>query len=220
MKMEIKKLTPDAYRLHDFLKEHAIGKNNAIKANDLCLKLGLTSTRELRKLRAEVNSGISELNKKILTSNNGYFVAGATTPEEAYKQYKDSAWRKIKMGVSMIQEGQRLLKMIGEDTQTRLDITGGLKDIEIYVNEAAKDVKRAANEIKGVGSILTELDSLLADPLVQEAMKLYGAKPEDDELDEDEEIEYTDEDAKADDADNINDEIKLGLRDKDGNFNE
>ncbi len=218
--MEIKKLTPDAYRLHDFLKEHAIGKNNAIKANDLCLKLGLTSTRELRKLRAEVNSGISELNKKILTSNNGYFVAGATTPEEAYKQYKDSAWRKIKMGVSMIQEGQRLLKMIGEDTQTRLDITGGLKDIEIYVNEAAKDVKRAANEIKGVGSILTELDSLLADPLVQEAMKLYGAKPEDDELDEDEEIEYTDEDAKADDADNINDEIKLGLRDKDGNFNE
>lgn len=218
--MEIKKLTPDAYRLHDFLKEHAIGKNNAIKATDLCLKLGFTSTRELRKLRAEVNSGISELNKKILTSNDGYFVAGATTPEEAYKQYKDSAWRKIKMGVSMIQEGKRLLKMIGEDTQTRLDITGGLKDIEIYVNEAAKDVKKAANEIKGIGSILDDLDTLLTDPLVQEAMKLYGAKPEDDELDEDEEIEYTDEDAKADDADNINDEIKLGLRDKDGNLNE
>ena len=209
--MEIKKLTPEAYRLHDYLKEHAVGKENAIKAKELCLRLGLTNTRTLRSLRAEVNSGISELNKKILTSNDGYFVAGAATPEEAYKQYKDSAWRKIKMGVSMIQEGQRLLKMIGEDTQTRLDITGGLKDIEIYV-------KKAADDIKGIGSILDNLDELMADPVVQEALKLYAHEVEDDEeIDED---EYTEEDAKADEADNINDEIKLGLRDKDGNLDE
>ena len=208
--MEIKKLTPDAYRLHDFLKEYAIGKNNAIKAKDLCLRAGISDTRTLRKLRAEVNSGISELNKKILTGNSGYYIASAETPEEAYKQYRESAWRKIKTGVSMIQEGQRLLKMIGQDTQTRLDITGGLKDIEIYV-------KPIIDEIKGVGSILDELDELMADPIVQEAMKLYGGVP-----DEDEEIEeeYTEEDYEADEADNINDEIKLGLRDKDGNLNE
>lgn len=216
--MEIKKLTPEAYRLHDYLKEHAVGKDNAIKATELCFRLGYTHTRTLRSLRAEVNSGISELNKKILTGNSGYYVAGAETPQEAYKQYRESAWRKIKTGVSMIQEGQRLLKMIGEDTQTRLDITGGLKDIEIYVNKAAKDVKRAAEEIKGVGSILTELDSLLADPLVQEAMKLYAPNPEEDELEE--EDEYTAEDYNADEADNINDEIKMGIRDKDGNLNE
>ena len=208
--MEIKKLTPEAYRLHDYIKEHAVGKDNAIKASELCLRLGYTSTRTLRSLRAEVNSGISELNKKILTGNNGYYVAGAETPEEAYKQYRESAWRKIKTGVSMIEEGERLLKMIGEDSQTRLDITGNLKDIEIYV-------KKKKDEIKGVGSILDDLEGLLADPIVQEAMKLYGGVPDEDEEDEE---EYTEDDHRADEADNINDEIKLGIRDKDGNLNE
>ena len=117
----------------------------------------------------------------------------------------------------MIEEGERLLKMIGEDTQTRLDITGNLKDIEIYV-------KPKTDEIKGVGAILDDIlndfDELMADPIVQEAMKLYGGVPDEDEEDEEDDYEYTEEDYKADEADNINDEIKLGIRDKDGNLNE
>jgi hypothetical protein len=209
--MELKKLSPDAYRLHDYLKVNALGKANAIKAIDLCLRAGISDTRTLRKLRAEVNSGISELNKKILTGNSGYYIASSETPEEAYKQYKESAWRKIKTGVAMIEEGERLLKMIGEDTQTRLDITGNLKDIEIYV-------KPKTESIKTIGSIMDDLERIASDPLCIEAMKLYGGVPDNDE--EEDEEEYTEEDYKADEADNINDEIKLGIRDKDGNLNE
>lgn len=133
--MLIKFLTPDAYRLHDYLVENAVGKDKAVKAKDLCARLNIADTRTLRLLRAEVNSATSELNKKILTGNSGYYIAGADNPSDAYAQYREAAWRKIKTGVSMIKEGQRLLKQIGMDTQTRLDLTGNLEDIEIYVKE-------------------------------------------------------------------------------------
>lgn len=215
--MEIKKLTPEAYKLHDFLKENALGKDNAIKAQELCWRLGLNDTRTLRRLRAEVNSGISELNKKILTGNNGYYIAAADTSTEAYDQYKESAWRKIKTGVAMIQEGQRLLKMIGQDTQTRLDITGNLKDIEIYVK----------SDIKPIMSIMDDFDTLLADPLVKEAMKLHAKDVYDEEENdhdeynndydsEDEvEFEYTKDDYLSDKADERYDEIRSGFDEDD-----
>lgn len=208
--MEIKKLSPEAYKLHDFLKENAVGKDKAIKAAELCWRLGYTNTRTLRSLRAEVNSGISELNKKILTGNDGYYIAASDQPEEAYAQYREAAWRKIKTGVSMIQEGQRLLKMIGQDTQTRLDITGGLKDIEIYV-------KKEPVITKTFSEVFEELNDLVKDPLVVEAMKLY-AKPEEDEEDEEEEEEeeereYTKEDYDADRGDELYKDSKIDWED-------
>jgi hypothetical protein len=153
MIMEIKRLTPEAYRLHDYLVSMAVGKDKAIKARDLCERLNIPDTRILRKLRAEVNSAISELHKKILTGNNGYYVAGADNHEEAYDQYKEAAYRKIRTGVSLIQEGRRLLEAIQSDGQIRLDLTGYLKPIiESYVStktpqERVDDILDDLNDI-------------------------------------------------------------------------
>lgn len=140
--MEVKKLSPNAYRLHDLLKEMCLGEQNAFSADQIVQWLGLESTRELRKLRAEINSNTSELHKKCLTSSKGYFIASADNPHEAHKQYKKVAWRKIKAGLSMLNEGKQLLEQLGLDEQTRLNLTGSMKEIvEIYNKEHGNESK-------------------------------------------------------------------------------
>ena len=136
--MEIKRLSPMAYRLHDFVLQNCLGEANAMKAQELAFTMGLNSTRELRSLRAEVNSAISELHKRILTTNKGYFIAAADDATKAYDQYREAAWRKIKTGVSLIQEGKRLLAAINEDGQVPLEI-GKLTPKEVWVDQLSDD---------------------------------------------------------------------------------
>lgn len=134
--MDINKLSPQAYRLHDFVEKNCIGEKNAMSANALAFTLGLESTRTLRTLRAEVNGSLSEFHKKILTSNKGYYVAAAQTPEQAYKQYRKVAWRKIHQGLKLLNEGKRLLQTINDDGSVRINISGHRKEIvEIYIEE-------------------------------------------------------------------------------------
>ena len=133
--MEIKKLSPMAYRLHDFMLANCIGETNAMKAQELVFMLGLSGSRELRLLRAEVNSGISELHKRILTTNKGYFIASADNATKAYDQYREAAWRKIRSGVSLIQEGKRLLAAINEDGQVPIQVGGNPTTKEVWVKQ-------------------------------------------------------------------------------------
>jgi hypothetical protein len=175
--MEIKKLSPLAYKLHDFLLQNCVGESRAMKAQELAFVLGLESgTRQLRLLRAEINSSISEIQRKVLTNNSGYFIAAAETPEKAYEQYRQSAWRKIKTGVSMIQEGKRLLESINMDGQVRIDLTGYLKPIVEIYNKIEQPKPRQT-----LSEIMDELDKIASDPLCIEAMKLYGGTPDKDD---------------------------------------
>jgi len=133
--MDVIKLSPQAYRLHDFVLSNCIGEPNAMKADNLCFLLGIAN-RQLRLLRAEVNGSLAEFHKKILTSNKGYYVAAAQTPEQAYKQYRKVAWRKIHQGLKLLNEGKRLLQTINDDGSVRINISGHRKDIvEIYIEE-------------------------------------------------------------------------------------
>lgn len=127
--MEVKRLSPKAYEMHNFMIERCNGEINAMSANDLCLWLSLPNTRELRYLRAEINGSTSEIQRKVLTSKNGYYIAEATTSEEAKQQYKKVAWRKIKKGLHEMQEGLRLLEHANLDGQTRLQLTDYMKPI-------------------------------------------------------------------------------------------
>ena len=175
--MEIKKLSPLAYKLHDFLLQNCVGESKAYKAKELVFILGLDGgTRQLRHLRAEINSSISEIQRKVLTNNSGYFIAAAETPEKAYEQYRQSAWRKIKTGVSMIQEGKRLLESINMDGQVRIDLTGHLKPIVEIYNKIERQ-----NQPSTFSDLMDSLDKLTSDPLVMEAMKLYGGTPDKDD---------------------------------------
>jgi ElaB/YqjD/DUF883 family membrane-anchored ribosome-binding protein len=145
--MEIKRLSPMAYRLHDFVLQNCLGEANAMKAQELAFTMGLSSTRELRALRAEVNSAISELHKRILTTNKGYFIAAADDATKAYDQYREAAWRKIKTGVSLIQEGKRLLAAINEDGQVPLEI-GKLTPKEVWVDQLSPEALEILRGIK------------------------------------------------------------------------
>jgi hypothetical protein len=145
--MEIKRLSPMAYRLHDFVLQNCLGEANAMKAQELAFTMGLNSTRELRSLRAEVNSAISELHKRILTTNKGYFIAAADDATKAYDQYREAAWRKIKTGVSLIQEGKRLLAAINEDGQVPLEI-GKLTPKEVWVDQLSPEALEILRGIK------------------------------------------------------------------------
>lgn len=133
--MEVKRLSPQAYEMHQFMIERCNGEINAMSADTLCFWLGLTTksgasdTRTLRRLRAEINGENSEIQRKVLTSNNGYYIALAFDTEHARKQYEKVAWRKIKQGVKYIQEGKRLLEHAELDGQLRLQLTEYMKPI-------------------------------------------------------------------------------------------
>jgi len=127
--MEVKRLSPQAYELHKFLLSRCEGKENSMLAKDVCFWMGLKDTRTLRKLREEINSNKSEIQRKVLTSNKGYYIATAFTSEEAKQQYIKVAWRKIHSGIAQIREGQQLLKQAGLDGQTKLNLGGYEKEI-------------------------------------------------------------------------------------------
>ena len=76
----MKRLTPEAYRMHEFLLEYCVGEDNAMHALELGAWIGLSSKsaqRQVRKLREEINSNVSEIQRKVLTSDKGYYVACA-----------------------------------------------------------------------------------------------------------------------------------------------
>ena len=137
--MEVKKLSPEAYQLHRFMIERCNGEINAMSANDLCFWLGINNTRTLRKLRAEINGEHSEIQRKVLTSKNGYYIALAFDTEHARKQYEKVAWRKIKQGVKYIQEGKRLLEHAELDGQLRLQLTEYMKPIVEIASKVKED---------------------------------------------------------------------------------
>ena len=128
----MKRLTPEAYRMHEFLLEYCVGEDNAMHALELGAWIGLSSKsaqRQVRKLREEINSKVSEIQRKVLTSDKGYYVACA---EEAMNQYEEVAWRKIRSGVAQIIEGRNLLEHAKMDGQMRLKLTEYMKEfIEI-----------------------------------------------------------------------------------------
>lgn len=121
------KLSKEAYKLHEFLMLMCVGEERAMKAKELISWLGFPNTRVLRKYRAEVNSAISDIQRKVLTSNEGYYIA--KNDYNAVEQYKEVAWRKIRAGVNMIQEGKRLLEHSGMDGQLRLKLTEYMKEV-------------------------------------------------------------------------------------------
>jgi len=125
-------LSPIAYQMHKFLLSVCVGENYAIKGEALAGYLGLKGsksgvTRTIRKIRAEINSNLSDIQRMVLTSSKGYYVASSTA--NAQKQYKEVAWRKIKQGVSLIQEGKRLLEHSQLDGQTKLKLSEYMKEV-------------------------------------------------------------------------------------------
>lgn len=147
--MEIKKLSPQAYQLHNFVENNCIGEENAMQADVLCFTLGLENTRQLRKLRAEVNGPLAEFHKRILTSSKGYYVATGKDPLDAHKQYRQVAWRKIRQGLKLLNEGKILLQSINEDQSIRFNIGGHQKEIvEIFIrtDKSQEEKKEADSE--------------------------------------------------------------------------
>jgi hypothetical protein len=123
----VKRLQPLAYALHDYLCENAVGEHNGILARDLVANIiGIDSTRQLRELRNECNSSKSELQRKILTSNKGYYIA---TKEDTIAQYKKARDRKYKMAISLLMEVSQYDKSMKLDGQLRLQLTRDMKDI-------------------------------------------------------------------------------------------
>lgn len=127
--IETKRLSPKAYELHRFMLERCEGELDAMSANDLVMWLSLSSTRELRYLRAEINAKDSPIQRKVLTSKNGYYIALAVDSEDAKKQYRKVGWRKIKQGVKYILEGKGLLEHADLDGQIRFQLTEYMKPI-------------------------------------------------------------------------------------------
>lgn len=127
--MEVKRLSPQAYEMHNFMLERCVGEINAMSAADLCFWLSINDTRTLRYLRAEINAKDSPIQRKILTSKNGYYIALAVDSEDARNQYRKVGWRKIKQGVKYILEGKGLLEHADLDGQTRLQLTEYMKPI-------------------------------------------------------------------------------------------
>ena len=116
-------------QFHDLAENMLVGEKNAMHPREIATHLFIvgsldTIKRKLRALREMHNSKLCNYDKKILTSNKGYFLAETkSTSEETKKQYSEVAYRKIKAGVKMINEARELLKTAGRDGQVLLNIS-------------------------------------------------------------------------------------------------
>lgn len=123
------------YRFHDLAEKLMIGEQNAMHAIDVGKCLGLCGTneyicRKMRALRERHNSNDFPFMKKILSSQNGYYMAETkSTLDETTKQYSVAAYRKIKASVKMLNEARILLKAAGDEGQLRLALTKFTKKI-------------------------------------------------------------------------------------------
>lgn len=124
-------INPDAYLLHAYLNEKAVGEKNAVKATTLQDAFGW-SPRKVRELRAIVNSSKSPFFHKILAGNKGYFVPTEDEVHNAYEQYEQ---RLTSQALSLLEQVSALRKNHKRQGQTRLALTPYTKQIVEIAHE-------------------------------------------------------------------------------------
>lgn len=128
-------LPADAYLLHTYLNEKAVGEKNAIKAKEISDQFGWTP-RKVRELRAIVNSPSSPFFHKILAGNKGYFVPTTDEADDAYELYEQ---RLTSQALSLLEQVSALRKNHKRNGQTRLAITTYTQDIVKIAHELGEN---------------------------------------------------------------------------------
>jgi hypothetical protein len=162
--MDTTKISEGALKMYTFLMMNNRGEVNSIKAYDLGVNLGLTGnidkvTRQVRKWRSEINDKNSNIEARVLSSNKGYYIpVTMDDPTQTIKQYKKTAYRKIKSGVAQILEGKALLNHANLEGQMLLPLVEMLKEvIEISVSKDIPNQQELETKFKQL-SLFDEID--------------------------------------------------------------
>jgi hypothetical protein len=162
--MDTTKISEGAYKMYTFLMLNNRGEVNSIKAYDLGVNLGLTGntdkvTRQVRLWRSEINDRNSTIEVRVLSSNKGYYIpVTMDDPNLTIKQYKKTAYRKIKSGVAQILEGKALLNHAKLEGQILLPLVEMLKEvIEISVSKDLPNEQELETRFKQL-SLFDEVD--------------------------------------------------------------
>ena len=115
-------------RVHDYAKEHLVGKENAMSGKSLA-ELFQVSERAFRGIRANHNDPRSQFHHLLLSCSKGYFIAAAPTVEEMKQQYLDTAYRLVHHAVSELKEAKALIANTKLDGTMRLKLTPYMKEI-------------------------------------------------------------------------------------------
>lgn len=129
--IERTKMTPDSYKLYNFLCEHCIGQFNAIKQEELSPLLNL-DRRTIRKCIAELDTYPGNL-KIVCTGNAGVWIA--TSKNDARK----SADVDLKKGIAHLAKYQAKMRKLGLDGQYKIQFSTYEKPmIEAIVHDEPK----------------------------------------------------------------------------------
>lgn len=112
--MENKHHRQIVYKTYWELEKH-VGEENAISATDLCLYLGISDHRELRKIMREMRRS-SELEKIPCSCNKGYYMA--STKEEA----QNAVNRLLNTAKNEFKTGYIMLKKLGLEGQMKIQL--------------------------------------------------------------------------------------------------